>query len=43
MFLFGLKENMLSTISWRPRTTFLKNFESKFLHVSVYLPKKSLF
>ena len=35
------RKHLFSTISWRPRTTFLKNFESKFLHISVYLPKKS--
>ena len=28
------------TISWRPRTTFLKHFESKYLYISVYLSKK---
>ena len=38
------QENHLHcTISWRPRTTFLKHFESKYLYISVYLSKKFLF
>ena len=28
------------TISWRPRTAFLKHFKSKCLYISVYLHKK---
>ena len=36
------KKHLHCTISWRPRTTFLKYFESKCLYISVYLSKKSL-
>ena len=34
------KKHLRSTIYWRPRTAFLKQFESKCLYTSVYLPKK---
>ena len=44
MFLLGVrKKHLHCTISWRPRTTFLKHFESKNLSISVYLSKKFLF
>ena len=31
------KKHLHCTLSWLPRTTFLKNFESKWLYISVYL------
>ena len=31
------KKHLACNISWRPRTAFLKNFESKCLYISVYL------
>ena len=34
------KKHLHCTISWHPRTAFLKHFESKFLYISVYLIKK---
>ena len=34
------KKNLHCTISWRPRTTFLKHFASKSLYIYVYLSKK---
>ena len=34
------KKYLHSTISWRPRTAFLKHFESKFLYICLYLLKK---
>ena len=34
------KKHLHCTISWSPRTTFLKYFESKCLYISVYLFKK---
>ena len=34
------KKNLQWVISWRPRTAFLKHFESKCLYISVYLCKK---
>ena len=34
------KKHLHCTISWRPRTTFLKHFESKCLYISVNLPEK---
>ena len=34
------KKHLHCTISWRPRTAFLKHFESKCLYISVYLRKK---
>ena len=37
------KKYLRCTISWRLRTTFLKQFESKYLYNSVYLSKKFLF
>ena len=37
MFLFGVKKTLHCTISWRSGTEFLKNFESKCLHISKYL------
>ena len=40
MFLFGVRQKHLHfTISWRPRTAFLKHFERKCLHISVYFRK----
>ena len=37
------KKHLHCTISWLPRTTFLKNFKSKYLSISVYLVRKFLF
>ena len=34
------KKHLHCTISWHPRTAFLKHFESKCLYISVYLIKK---
>ena len=34
------KKHLHCTISWRPRTAFLKHFESKCLYISAYLRKK---
>ena len=34
------KKHLHCTISWRPRTTFMKHFEKKCLYISVYLSKK---
>ena len=34
------KKYLHYTISWRPRTAFLKQFESKYLYMSIYPPKK---
>ena len=34
------KKHLHSTISWHPRTAFLKHFGSKCLHISVFLMKK---
>ena len=34
------KNYLYCTISWRPRTAFLKHFKSKCLYISVYLLKK---
>ena len=34
------KKHLHCTISWHPRTEFLKHFGSKCLHISVYLTKK---
>ena len=34
------KKYLHCTLSWRPRTAFLKNFESKCLYISIYLPIK---
>ena len=34
------KKHLPCTISWHPRTAFLKHFESKCLYISVYLIKK---
>ena len=39
MFLFGDRKNVC-TISWYPRTGFLKYFENKCMYISVYLHKK---
>ena len=42
MFLFGGRKNICTApfLYLRPRTAFLKEFESKCLYISVYLPKK---
>ena len=37
------KRYLHCSISWRPRTAFLKYFESKCLYISLYLLKKTLF
>ena len=37
------KKHLHCTISWCPRTTFLKYFESKCLYISAYLSKKFCF
>ena len=37
------KKYLHCTISWRPGTAFLKNFESKGLHIPIYLLKKKFF
>ena len=43
LFLFGArKKHLHCTISRRPRTAFLKHFERKCLHISVYPCKKML-
>ena len=34
------KKHFHCTISWRPRTTFLRHLESRCLYISVNLPKK---
>ena len=34
------KKHLHCPISWSPRTTFLKHFESKYVYISVYLPQK---
>ena len=34
------KKHLHCTISWHPRSAFLKHFESRFLYISVYLMKK---
>ena len=39
-FCLGSEKNLHCTIYWRPRTPFLKHFERKCLHISVYLRKK---
>ena len=39
-FCLGSEKNLHCTISWRPRTPFLKHFERKCLYISVYLRKK---
>ena len=41
-FGFVSEKNLHCTISWRARTVFMKHFESKCQHVSVYFRKKIL-
>ena len=38
MFLFGIRKNICDSLT--PRSAFLKHFESKCLHIYVYLPEK---
>ena len=40
-FIWCQKKHLHWTISWRPRTSFLQHFESKYLYISVYLCKKT--
>ena len=40
VFVWCQKKYLYCTISWRPRTAFLKHFESKCLYISLYLLEK---
>ena len=40
VFVWCQQKHLHCTISWHPRNAFLKYFESKCLHISVYLIKK---
>ena len=42
IILFGVRKKYLHcTTSWRPRTAFLKHFESKCIYISIYLPERN--
>ena len=42
IILFGVRKKHLDcTTSWRPRTAFLKHFESKCMYISIYLPERN--